>query len=54
MRTPGSVLWLLEPSHKYKGSGIVENLRLEAEARGVRGDRLVFASRVPKHEHLER
>jgi hypothetical protein len=26
-RTPGSVLWLLEPSHKLKSSGIVENIR---------------------------
>jgi predicted O-linked N-acetylglucosamine transferase (SPINDLY family) len=53
-RTPNSVLWLLEPSHKYVGSGVVENLRLEAEARGVSRDRIVFASRVSKALHLRR
>ncbi len=53
-RVPGSTLWLLEPSHRYRGSGIISNLRAEAEARGVRGDRVVFAGRVPKGEHLQR
>ncbi len=46
---PGSVLWLLEAS-PY----VTENLRREAEARGVTGMRLVFAPRVPPAQHLAR
>ena len=53
-RAPNSVLWLLEPSHRYMGSGVVENLQMEAEARGVRKERLIFAKRVGKREHLIR
>jgi len=53
-RTPGSVLWLLEPSHKFKGSGVVEHLREEAAARGIARERIVFAKRVSKAEHLKR
>jgi predicted O-linked N-acetylglucosamine transferase (SPINDLY family) len=45
----GSVLWLLE------GNRLVpENLRREAEARGVAAQRLVFAPRRPLAEHLAR
>jgi predicted O-linked N-acetylglucosamine transferase (SPINDLY family) len=49
-RVPGSVLWL------SPAAGAVEqNLRREAEARGIAGGRLVFARRVPgKAEHLAR
>jgi protein O-GlcNAc transferase len=44
----GSVLWLL-------GSATVEqNLRREAEARGVSGERLIFASRVGYSDYLRR
>ena len=44
----GSVLWLL-------GSAAVEqNLRREAQARGVPGERLIFASRVGYSEYLRR
>jgi len=46
---PGSVLWLAPGSSKA-----CANLRMEAERRGVRGERLVFASRVPPAEHLAR
>jgi predicted O-linked N-acetylglucosamine transferase (SPINDLY family) len=46
---PGSVLWLLEDS-----PGATENLRHEAQARGVDADRLVFAGRMPLPEHLAR
>lgn len=53
-RTPNSVLWLLEPSHKYIESGIVENLRLEAASRGISPSRILFANRVPKSEHISR
>ncbi|GMH99028.1 hypothetical protein TrVE_jg9158 [Triparma verrucosa] len=53
-RTPNSVLWLLEPSHKYADSGIVENLRLEAASRGISPSRILFANRVSKSEHLGR
>lgn len=45
----GSVLWLLEDS-----ATAAANLRREAELRGVGGDRLVFARRVPTPEHLAR
>jgi protein O-GlcNAc transferase len=48
-RVPGSVLWLIQES-----PGIQRNLRKEAEARGVSGDRLIFAARLPKDRHLER
>jgi len=51
---PNSVLWLLKPSHRFVSSGIEENLRLEAAARGVKPTRLVFAERVSKQEHLKR
>jgi protein O-GlcNAc transferase len=44
----GSVLWLL-------GSATVEqNLRREAEARGVAGERLIFAARVGYSDYLRR
>ena len=46
---PDSVLWLLE-AHPLAA----ENLRKEAEARGVDSDRLLFARRVPAPEHLAR
>ena len=45
----GSVLWLLE-----KNPLAQFNLRKEAESRGVEGERLLFAGRVPKPEHMAR
>jgi predicted O-linked N-acetylglucosamine transferase (SPINDLY family) len=46
---PGSVLWL------YTGSDdAVDNLRREAEMRGVAPARLVFARNVPYLEHIAR
>lgn len=48
-RVPDAVLWLREDN----GPSCV-NLRREAEARGVAGDRLVFAPRMPYAEHLAR
>ena len=45
----GSVLWLLE-DHPTAAN----NLRKEAEARGVSADRLIFAGRMPLPEHLAR
>jgi predicted O-linked N-acetylglucosamine transferase (SPINDLY family) len=48
-RTPDSVLWLLSGS---RSGG--ERLRQNAEARGVESERLLFAPRMPKAEHLER
>ena len=48
-RVPGSVLWLL------KGKEIVErNLRQAAETKYVDPNRLVFADKLPKNEHLAR
>ena len=43
------MLWLLETSGTVKA-----NLRREAEARGVAGERLVFAPRMDLAEHLAR
>lgn len=48
-QVPGSVLWLLEDTPL-----VVENLRAEAVKRGVAGERIVFAKRVPPPEHLAR
>jgi predicted O-linked N-acetylglucosamine transferase (SPINDLY family) len=48
-RVPRSVLWLQDMAPAAR-----ETLRREAEARGVRGDRLVFAPHLPKAEHLAR
>jgi len=45
----GSVLWLLEDNPTA-----VTNLRKEANSRGVHGDRLIFANRMPLAEHLAR
>jgi predicted O-linked N-acetylglucosamine transferase (SPINDLY family) len=44
-----SVLWLLEDN-----PSVPINLRKEAELRGISGDRLIFAKRVPPPEHLAR
>lgn len=48
-KVPGSVLWLLESNPI-----VVRNLRAEAQARGVSGDRLVFAPKVAPEDHLVR
>jgi predicted O-linked N-acetylglucosamine transferase (SPINDLY family) len=45
----GSVLWLLENPAPF-----AENLRKEAEARGVAGDRLIFTPVLPTDLHLAR
>lgn len=48
-RTPGSVLWT------FKATGEAENnLRAEAQKRGVDPARLIFASYMPQEEHLAR
>ena len=46
---PGSVLWLFQDN-----ATAAENLAKEAEKRGVSGQRLVFAPRMPLDEHLAR
>jgi len=46
---PGSVLWLLEG-----GPAAVRNLRREARARGVDGERLVFAPALEPERHWAR
>ncbi len=48
-RTPGSVLWLLRDSEP-----VAQNLRREAEARGIDPNRLAFAGRMPIAQHLAR
>ena len=45
----GSVLWLVDDNPTA-----TTNLRKEAERRGVQGERLVFAPRMPLAEHLAR
>ena len=45
----GSVLWLLEGNTSIK-----ENLRKEAQVRGVAPDRLIFAARTTPEAHLAR
>ena len=46
---PHSVLWLLKSNNTAE-----QNLKREAEARGVEADRLIFAGRLPKDQHLAR
>ena len=48
-RVESSVLWLLK-SNKWAE----QNLKREAEARGISAERLVFAEKVPQAEHLAR
>jgi protein O-GlcNAc transferase len=46
---PDSVLWL------WRNNPVVDrNLRREAESRGVSAERLVFAEKLPRDEHLAR
>tara|TARA_Y100001934_G_scaffold281906_1_gene393347 strand:- start:1787 stop:3718 length:1932 start_codon:yes stop_codon:yes gene_type:complete len=47
--TKDSVLWLLE-----KNPLAQFNLRKEAQTRGIDGDRLIFANRIPKPDHMAR
>ncbi|MGE3334245.1 MAG: hypothetical protein AB7I36_11425 [Rhodospirillaceae bacterium] len=50
-RVPDSVLWL----SITQSQSIAQNLRKEAEARGIKGERLIFAARLPdKAVHLAR
>ena len=51
---PNSVLWLLEPSRRLAPEMMKETLRSEALSRGVDPERIVFAPRVSKGEHLSR
>jgi protein O-GlcNAc transferase len=48
-RVDGSVLWLLDSAKPF-----ADNLRREAQARGVAAERLVFAPERPTDEHLAR
>ncbi|MBM3491193.1 MAG: tetratricopeptide repeat protein [Alphaproteobacteria bacterium] len=48
-KLPKAVLWLLEGTPQT-----VANLRREAERRGVRPDRLIFAGKLPHAAHLAR
>ena len=49
-RHPGSVFWLMS-----RNTAAQENLRQQAESRGISSDRLVFAERLPRIEdHLAR
>ncbi len=46
---PSSVLWLLSWNRRFE-----ENVKREAEMRGIDGSRLVFAPILPNAEHLSR
>ncbi len=48
-RTPQSVLWLLEANADARS-----NLRAEATRVGIAPNRLIFAAKVPKAEHMTR
>jgi protein O-GlcNAc transferase len=48
-QVPESVLWLL-----CRNESAEENLKREAESRGISSARLVFAAELPKEEHLAR
>ena len=48
-QVPQGVLWLLRENETAE-----KNLRHEAEARGVKPERLVFSEMLPKDEHLPR
>jgi len=48
-QVPGSLLWLLD-----HGEAVRANLRREAEAAGIDGQRLLFAPRLPIAEHVNR
>ena len=48
-QVPGSVLWLLENNDRCTG-----NLRREAQAQGVAGERLIFAPAITVDDHLAR
>ena len=48
-KVEGSVLWLLKDNE-----WAAENLRCEAQARGISPDRLAFAERMPTADHLAR
>jgi predicted O-linked N-acetylglucosamine transferase (SPINDLY family) len=48
-KVEGSVLWLLESNSQCS-----ENLRREAAAHGVAGNRLVFAPQTPQDKHMAR
>ena len=48
-KVEGSVLWLLKSNQTAE-----QNLKKEAEKRGVQKDRLVFAEKLPLDEHLAR
>ena len=48
-QVPESVLWLLSSNKTAE-----ENLRREAEARGVKSERLIFAEKLPKADYLSR
>ncbi|MBD2461995.1 tetratricopeptide repeat protein [Oscillatoria sp. FACHB-1407] len=48
-QVPNSVMWLF---HSYPTAE--HNLKQTAEKQGIRGDRLIFAQRLPKAEHLNR
>ena len=49
VRLPQAMLWLIDG-----GEAVKRNLRREAVARGVKPERIIFASRLPRKDHLAR
>ena len=48
-RLDNSVLWLFKPNNRAE-----QNLRKEAELRGIEPERIIFADKLPHSEHLAR
>ncbi|MBC2710270.1 MAG: tetratricopeptide repeat protein [Desulfosarcina sp.] len=48
-RSTGSVLWLMANSRNLK-----DNLKKSVTENGIDAQRLIFAEKIPKHEHLSR
>lgn len=48
-RVPESVLWLLEPIHSAK-----KRLKNEAQSYGINPDRIIFAKKVDRYQHMAR
>ena len=48
-RVPGSYLWLLSDTEEF-----YQNILLEARKRGIKSNRIIFAKRCSREDHLYR
>lgn len=53
-QVPESVLWLLEPSKSAAAEIVKKNLQIAARDAGISPDRIVFAKKVGREEHIRR